>query len=338
MASSGKTQFYQLPLFLSDDKPSWLEDFNDAMTEIDIAIHDAATAAKDTESGAGAALEAATAAQTAATAAQVAAESALADASAAKVQAESAATAAQSAATNASAALTKATSAQTTAETANDTAQTAQLAAGQAQQAATQAEQTAQAAQTASSTNTTAIQNLSTAISNQQTQLSEIQATANSALTTANTATTTANNALNLATDCKKLIQAMMYSFDLDGYSQNNRPFFISTNSYFKLGNSNPMRLVINFEILVSPMTTTNQINFSFNDIAGFLQDSAVPGSFIASGKDWSTNGVTNYSWDGSTTKTNNKVKLTATKADNFQPGHFYAFSHSFTLSLPYPV
>ena len=42
MASTNKTTYYNLPQFIASDKPAWLVDFNGAMNDIDIAIHEVA--------------------------------------------------------------------------------------------------------------------------------------------------------------------------------------------------------------------------------------------------------------------------------------------------------
>lgn len=40
MSATNKTANYELPKFVGTDKPSWLTDFNGAMTKIDTALHD----------------------------------------------------------------------------------------------------------------------------------------------------------------------------------------------------------------------------------------------------------------------------------------------------------
>lgn len=40
MSATNKTPNYELPEFVGTDKPSWLTDFNGAMTKIDTALHD----------------------------------------------------------------------------------------------------------------------------------------------------------------------------------------------------------------------------------------------------------------------------------------------------------
>lgn len=39
MSASNKTPNYELPIFIGTDKPSWLTDFDSAMTKIDEALH-----------------------------------------------------------------------------------------------------------------------------------------------------------------------------------------------------------------------------------------------------------------------------------------------------------
>ena len=40
MSATNKTANYELPEFVGTDKPSWLTDFNGAMTKIDTALHE----------------------------------------------------------------------------------------------------------------------------------------------------------------------------------------------------------------------------------------------------------------------------------------------------------
>lgn len=49
-ASTNKTTNYELPQFIGTDKPSWLGDFNEAMSTIDTGMHDNATAIDGVES------------------------------------------------------------------------------------------------------------------------------------------------------------------------------------------------------------------------------------------------------------------------------------------------
>lgn len=67
MASTNKTTHYNLPLFVGTDKPTWLGDFNSAMTALDNAIYQAAQAAATAQSQATAANSTATAASSNAT-------------------------------------------------------------------------------------------------------------------------------------------------------------------------------------------------------------------------------------------------------------------------------
>lgn len=67
MASTNKTTHYDLPLFIGTDKPTWLGDFNSAMTALDNAIYQAAQAAATAQSQATAANSTATAASSNAT-------------------------------------------------------------------------------------------------------------------------------------------------------------------------------------------------------------------------------------------------------------------------------
>ena len=83
MSSTNKTSHYNLPQFIGSDIPTWLGDFNSAMTAIDSGINAAATAASgaattaaQASTDAAAAASAATAAYNAAAAAQKAADNA----------------------------------------------------------------------------------------------------------------------------------------------------------------------------------------------------------------------------------------------------------------------
>lgn len=67
MASTNKTTHYDLPLFVGTDKPTWLGDFNSAMTALDNAIYHAAQAAATAQSQATTANSTATAASSNAT-------------------------------------------------------------------------------------------------------------------------------------------------------------------------------------------------------------------------------------------------------------------------------
>lgn len=67
MASTNKTTHYDLPLFVGTDKPTWLGDFNSAMTALDNAIYQAEQAAATAQSQAIAANSTATAASSNAT-------------------------------------------------------------------------------------------------------------------------------------------------------------------------------------------------------------------------------------------------------------------------------
>lgn len=139
MASTNKTPNYNLPQFISTDKPSWLGDFNSAMLAIDTAIKGAADEGTSAASQANTASEAANAASEAAKAAQDAAE-------AATSQVGSISTIANQAQSTATAANTKANQAYTLAETAKTAAVTAQSTASAAASAASNAQSTANGA------------------------------------------------------------------------------------------------------------------------------------------------------------------------------------------------
>ena len=115
MGHTNETANYNLPQFIGTDKPTWLGDFNGAMSAIDAAIANAASAATDAAS---VATNAATVAAGAVTTANAASETA---------------TAASTAASGAT------TTANNAAETANNAQSTAVLAKGTADDAATAA-------------------------------------------------------------------------------------------------------------------------------------------------------------------------------------------------------
>ena len=56
MAHTNSTTNYNLPQFISTDKPAWLSDFNGAMSDIDTAIHTASTDAATADGKADAAI------------------------------------------------------------------------------------------------------------------------------------------------------------------------------------------------------------------------------------------------------------------------------------------
>lgn len=58
MSSTNKTEHYSLPQFIGSDIPTWLGDFNSAMTAIDSGINAAATSASGAATTAAQALEA----------------------------------------------------------------------------------------------------------------------------------------------------------------------------------------------------------------------------------------------------------------------------------------
>lgn len=115
MASSNKTQHYDLSQFVPLDKPAWLGDYNSDMQKIDAGIYAAQTKADSLET------EVETA-STAATAAQQAAQTANEAAQQASDKAQDAETTANGVAATASQALTTAQQAQTTAQQAQTAA------------------------------------------------------------------------------------------------------------------------------------------------------------------------------------------------------------------------
>lgn len=64
MSATNKTTNYGLPLFIGTDKPTWLGDWNNSMTDIDIAIAAAQTKANTAQSTADTAQQTASTAQT----------------------------------------------------------------------------------------------------------------------------------------------------------------------------------------------------------------------------------------------------------------------------------
>lgn len=76
MASTNQTPHYNLPQFLSSDKPSWLGDINPAFLDIDTQLFTLASDASDASSSAAAAQQSAQESQTAAELAQTQAQTA----------------------------------------------------------------------------------------------------------------------------------------------------------------------------------------------------------------------------------------------------------------------
>ena len=97
MSSTNKTSHYNLPQFIGSDIPTWLGDFNSAMTAIDSGINAAATSASgaattaaQASTDAAAAASSATSAYNAAAAAQQSADDALEAVTAEQTRAEAA--------------------------------------------------------------------------------------------------------------------------------------------------------------------------------------------------------------------------------------------------------
>ena len=93
MSSTNKTEHYDLPQFIGSDIPTWLGDFNSAMTAIDSGINAAATAASGAATTAAAAQASANSAISSAASASQAASDAAAAVTAEKERAEAAETA-----------------------------------------------------------------------------------------------------------------------------------------------------------------------------------------------------------------------------------------------------
>lgn len=92
MSSTNKTSHYNLPQFIGSDIPTWLGDFNSAMTAIDSGINTAATSASGAATTAAQASTDAAAAQASAASASQAASNAAAAVTAEKERAEAAET------------------------------------------------------------------------------------------------------------------------------------------------------------------------------------------------------------------------------------------------------
>ena len=139
MSATNKTTNYELPQFISTDKPTWLTDVNGAFATIDSQMksnHDLAETANTSASTAQSTAE--TASATASTA-STNASTALSTAQTAESNASTALSTAQSASSDASTALSTANTASTNASTALSTANTASSTASSAQSDATNA-------------------------------------------------------------------------------------------------------------------------------------------------------------------------------------------------------
>lgn len=90
MSSTNKTSHYNLPQFIGSDIPTWLGDFNSAMTAIDSGINAAATSASGAATTAAQAASSATSAYNAAAAAQKSADDAAAAVTTEQTRAEAA--------------------------------------------------------------------------------------------------------------------------------------------------------------------------------------------------------------------------------------------------------
>lgn len=90
MSSTNKTTHYNLPQFIGSDIPTWLGDFNSAMTAIDSGINAAATSASGAATTAAAAASSATSAYNAAASAQKSADDASEAVTAEQTRAEAA--------------------------------------------------------------------------------------------------------------------------------------------------------------------------------------------------------------------------------------------------------
>ena len=194
MSSSQQTTNYQLPIFVAADKPSWLNDWNNAMRKLDAAIKTASEPGSGESATAQQALATANSALAAANSAETAAAKASSDVTqmqksitdirsdntaqdAVISQLQSQMSTVQSdvstnkqniisATTLATTAKNTADSATTTANTAKSTADSASTKATSAQTTANTAKTTADSAQTQANTNKTAISNLQTRVTN----------------------------------------------------------------------------------------------------------------------------------------------------------------------------
>ena len=141
MSYTNQTPNYNLPQYSADDKPTYLGDFNQAMSTIDTAIKGVDTKA---------------------TSANTLAENANSTASSALSTAQSASTTANQANTKAETADTKATNAQTTANNAQETAESASTLANSASTTANTAKSTADTAKSTADTAKSTADNLNT--------------------------------------------------------------------------------------------------------------------------------------------------------------------------------
>lgn len=179
MAATNTTQHYQFPLFVATDKPTWLGDWNSAMTALDSAIYEAS------QTGSG---ESAVAQEALAKATQ-----ALQTANSAMETASSANSTASSANASATSALAKATQNETDINKIEGDISTMQSAINTAQQNIITLQQGLTATDSKASTAST---NASTALST----ANQAKTTADNASKTAGTANTKAQNAQTDAT------------------------------------------------------------------------------------------------------------------------------------------
>ena len=49
MSATNKTTYYELPIFIGTDTPSWLGDWNNSMSKIDTALNDVHTEAQNAQ-------------------------------------------------------------------------------------------------------------------------------------------------------------------------------------------------------------------------------------------------------------------------------------------------
>ena len=128
MSATNKTATYDLPLFVPTDKPTFLCDFNNAMTLIDTSLTTVSGQAATVINTANTALSIANAANTNVNSATADAATAVSLANTAKTTADTASAAASNATTTANNANTKADTATSTANAANTTANAASTA------------------------------------------------------------------------------------------------------------------------------------------------------------------------------------------------------------------
>lgn len=220
MSATNTTTHYNLPLFEATDKPTWLGDWNGAMTALDSAIYEASQTGSGESGKAEEALEKANQAIQQATEAQSQAATAL-----------STATAAQTAVTNLT---TDVTENATEIESLKTTVATMQTTLQTATANITTLQQSVTAVDTKATTASTNAQNALTKATNAETQAASALSTANRAKTTAESAQSTATAAQNGVNTVQNTVAKIDTTGIISGYV--NRvifPFYIPSYTGF---------------------------------------------------------------------------------------------------------